>query len=174
MYTYLLARGYEICQKWLRLYSRFDRPYFRNHIWCLVGVNECGLETSYCLEIFYACTFMAFVFAPRNWKDRESRHHRYWLSSSSLASITAWDQLHGKTLAGQRAYCKVKRTNRVGSVWIVKYNHWWSSPGHIEVTRQSWNFNCKKAKVIQTRQFRCTYIDFVERHNTLNWQQRTS
>jgi len=148
--------------------------FFTNHIRLLVGFNECGLEESYYLEEFWTCTFMALLFALWNWGEQLSWHHMYRLSSSSSASIRAWDQLHGETLAGKSAHGKVKWTNMVGSFRIDKYKCWQNSIGHSEDTRQSWNYTWKIAQENHIRQFGRTYIAFVDRHNTLNWQQRTS
>jgi len=112
---YLVARGYAILQKWTSLSPRFDRPYVTNHIRRLVGINEYGLETSYSLEKFSTCTFMALLFALRNSENRQPSHQMYRLSSSASASIRTWDQLIGETLAGKCAHCKINQTNRVGS-----------------------------------------------------------
>jgi len=52
MFEHLLARGYYLVQKRTRLYLWFERPYFANHLWCVVGFNESKLEAAYCLEYF--------------------------------------------------------------------------------------------------------------------------
>jgi len=91
-----------------------------------------------------------------------------------FAFIRKWDQLPGKTVAGKIADCKVTRTNRVRSFWINKYNRWWKSISHVAVRRQSWNYNCKIAKEIHIWQFDLTYINIIDKPNTLTWQQRTS
>jgi len=50
MLRYLIARGYDLFQKWMCLYSGFEPPHCANHLRCLVGFNEYMLGTSYCLE----------------------------------------------------------------------------------------------------------------------------
>jgi len=52
IFKYLIAWGYDLFQGWTCLYSEFQRPYFKNHFWCVVGINECRLEVGYCLEWF--------------------------------------------------------------------------------------------------------------------------
>jgi hypothetical protein len=56
-----------------------------------------------------------------------------------------------------------------GQVQLLMKQH-----SHLEDTRQLWNYNCKITKEIHIRQFGLTYLDIVDRHNTLHWQQRTS
>ena len=36
--------------KWTCLHSWFELTYFTNHLWCLVGFNECRLHTAYCMD----------------------------------------------------------------------------------------------------------------------------
>jgi hypothetical protein len=45
--------------------------------------------------------------------------------------------------------------------------------GHIEDTRQSWNSNFGIAKEIHIGQFGRTNIDFIDRYNALDRQQKT-
>jgi len=80
----------------------------------------------------------------------------------------------GKHLLATVHIAKGKRINRVTSIGIDKYNCWWNLIGHIEGTRQSWNYYCKFPKEIHIGQLDVTYINTIERHNTANWQQRTS
>jgi hypothetical protein len=80
----------------------------------------------------------------------------------------------GKHLLVKEHIPKLNWTNRVGSFSFDKCIAWWNSIGHIEETRQSWNYNCKIAKQIHIRQFDLTYIYNVVQHNSLNCQQRTS
>jgi len=50
IFEHLFARGYDRFQKRTCLYSWFERPYFANHLRCVVGFNEYRLEAAYCLE----------------------------------------------------------------------------------------------------------------------------
>jgi len=50
IFEHLFARGYDLFQKRTCLYSWFKRPYFVNHLRCVVGFNEYRLEAAYCLE----------------------------------------------------------------------------------------------------------------------------
>jgi len=52
IFEHLFARGYDLFQKRTSLSSWFDRPYFLNHLRCVVGFNEYWLEAAYCLEWF--------------------------------------------------------------------------------------------------------------------------
>jgi len=47
---YLIAKGYDPVYKWMGLCSWFERSYMANHVWCLVGVNECKFGMSNCLQ----------------------------------------------------------------------------------------------------------------------------
>jgi len=50
IFEHPFARGYDLFQKWTFLYSWFERPYFANHLRCVVGFNECTLKAADCLE----------------------------------------------------------------------------------------------------------------------------
>jgi hypothetical protein len=50
IFEYLFARGYNLCQKWMCLYSWFERHYFANYLRSVVGFNEWRLEAGDCLE----------------------------------------------------------------------------------------------------------------------------
>ena len=50
IFEHRIARGYDLFQKYTCLYSWFEGPYFTNHLWSLVGINEFRLEAAYCLE----------------------------------------------------------------------------------------------------------------------------
>jgi len=50
IFKYLVSRGYDIFQHSMCVYSWFERPYFTNYRWCLVGFYEFGLEASHYLE----------------------------------------------------------------------------------------------------------------------------
>ena len=50
IFEHLLARGYDLLQKRRCLYSWFERPYFANHLRCVVGFNEYRLKAADCLE----------------------------------------------------------------------------------------------------------------------------
>ena len=112
---YLIVRGYDDFQKWRCLDSWFERPSFAKYIGYLVGLYVSGLKAFHCLELFYTCACMAFLFALWNWGDWQPWHYIYRLSSSSLPSIRTWDQLNGEKRAGKSAHCKVERINHVGS-----------------------------------------------------------
>jgi len=50
IFKYFFFRGYEIFDKETCLYLGFEPLYTTNHIWFLVGFDECTPEASYCLE----------------------------------------------------------------------------------------------------------------------------
>jgi len=50
IFEHLFARGYDPFQKRTCLYSWCERPYFANHLRCVVGFNEYRLEAAYWLE----------------------------------------------------------------------------------------------------------------------------
>jgi len=101
IFEYLVARGYDIFQKWRYLYSWFEQPWFPNHIWYIVGYYKCGLKASYCFEWFKICTFMAILFAPWNWADRQPWHLIYYSSSGFR-----YPSEHGTSLMGKHFLAK--------------------------------------------------------------------
>jgi len=84
------------------------------------------------------------------------------------------DQLHGETLAGHSADCKLKSINRVGGFWMDQCNRWWDRYSHVEETRQLCRQKSKFAKEIHLRQLDLTYINPIDRQNALTWQQWTT
>jgi len=170
---YLLPRWSDIFQKSMRLCLWFEQPYFTNHIECLQGFNECGLEAIYCLEQFWWCIFMVFLRALRNWGDQQPWHHIYHLSLSSLPSIRTFDQLNVKTLGGKYAHWKVIRITKVRTSLTGKNNGWWISIGHTEETWKCRNFNRKSAKEIHIWRLDCTYMNQIDRWNAPNRLLRT-
>jgi len=52
IFDHLIARDYNLFQKWTCLYSRFERQYFANHLRRMVGFNEYRVEAAYCFEYF--------------------------------------------------------------------------------------------------------------------------
>jgi len=174
IFKYLVGRGYDIIQKWLCLYSWFEQPYFTNHIWWLVGFIECALEASYCLEWFWICIFVAFLFALRNWGDWQPTHHINRLSSSYMPFSRTWDQVQGDRHDAKGEQCNVEQIYGVGCFWMDKHTHWWNSFGHTEETRQSRNYNCKLINEIHVRLFEVIYINTTDRQHAPNCQQRTS
>jgi hypothetical protein len=66
IYKYRIARGCDIIQKGTFHYLGFDKPYFPTQLRRVVGINECGLEMSYCLEKFKIWAFIALLLELRN------------------------------------------------------------------------------------------------------------
>jgi len=118
IFKYLVARGYNLFSKWTCLHLWLERTYFPNNNWCLVGFNECRLESSHCLALFLTCAVVAFLFLLQNWADWQRWHHMYHLSSSSSTSTRTWDQVNEETLAHKSSDRKVKRIHSVGSYGI--------------------------------------------------------
>jgi len=118
IFKYLIAKGYDLFQKWTWLDSWFEWPYFTNPLRCLVGCNECRLDTFQCLEWFLTCVSMEIVFALRNRGDLKPWNHLYRWRSSSLPCIRTWDKLNGETPAGKSSHGKVQWANRVECHWI--------------------------------------------------------
>jgi len=115
---YLIAKGYNVFWKWTCHYSWCQWLYVSNHLWCLVGFNQCRLKTFYWLNQFETCLFMVILFALQNWGDQQPWNHMNCLSSSSSPFITTWNQLNGETLPAKSSHHKVK---------------WFNSDGHYRI-----------------------------------------
>jgi hypothetical protein len=75
----------------------------------MVGIKDCCLEVAYFLEQFLTFFFVAILFTLLFWGDRQPRYHMYRLSSSTLPSISTWEQLNGETLAGKAHVTKMNK-----------------------------------------------------------------
>jgi len=146
IFEHLIARGYDLFQKWMCLYPCWEWPYFTDHLQCLGGLNEYRLEVANWLEYFSTCAFEAILCTLPNGRDRQSWHRMYHLASSSSPSIRPWDQLNGETIACKSSHCKVKRINRDRAYWLDWFNGWWNSFGHREEARKSRNHHSKFAE----------------------------